>query len=458
MKFLLPFLLLFYLAASGQVSLNVDSVARWYDNTLPSQVTHSKYNEVWGFVQDSKEYGVIGSKEGTYIIDLSNPFFPRKVQFIKGTYFSAVNRDYHDYNGYLYMVCDQGPSTLQIADLSYLPDSVHVIYDSDSLFSNCHNIFIDNATGHLYACDIRKSDTIDLDLEIYDIKTSAIPKLLLTFDDPQVDAFHDIYVVNDTAWGNNGRTGLFVYDFSNLTAPKIIGSLTNYPEQGYNHAGYATEDKSYYYFSDETKGMDLKAVDVRDLSDPSVVKLFNAGQNEDVTVAHNLLVKDTLLYVSYYHEGLQVYSIKDPASPVKAAYYQTYNETITKDSLPEKDYAGYRGAWGVYPFLPSGILLVSDREKGLFVFNLDFEHFEPSPFKTVYPNPFTDNVFLSYPAGDIVSIDLFDANGKLMESGLTFSSSRGLTLILPNINLSSGIYLMKIQARNESFILKLAKI
>ncbi|HAW51782.1 MAG TPA: hypothetical protein DCX54_05545 [Flavobacteriales bacterium] len=457
MKFLLPFFIFFCLPTLGQVSLNVDSVSRWYDKKLPEKVSHAKYNEVWGFVHDSKEYGVIGSKEGTYIVDVSIPFFPRKVQFIKGAYSNAVNRDYDDYNGYLYMVCDQGESTLQIADLSYLPDSVHVIYDSDSLFSNCHNIFIDDPTGHLYACDVRKSDTIDLDLQIYDLNSSAIPELLLTYDDPQVDAFHDIYVVNDTAWGNNGRTGLFIYDFSNKASPKIIGSLTSYPEQGYNHAGYATEDMSYYYFSDETKGMDLKAVDARDLTDPSVVKLFNAGQNKDKIVAHNLLVKDTLLYVSYYHEGMQVYSIKDPASPVKVAHYQTYTQAIKTDSTIEKDYAGFRGMWGVYPYLPSGIILASDREKGLFVFNLDFEHFQPPPFKTVYPNPFTDKLSLSYPAGEIFGVDLYDVTGKLIESGLSISPDRGMTLIRPSVGLNSGIYLLKVRARHESFTLKLAR-
>ena len=34
-----------------------------------------------------------------------------------------------DYNGYLYAVCDENASSLQIMDLSYLPDSVHLVYD-----------------------------------------------------------------------------------------------------------------------------------------------------------------------------------------------------------------------------------------------------------------------------------------------------------------------------------------
>ena len=49
-------------------------------------------------------------------------------------------------------VCDEGPSSLQIMDLSFLPDSVSVIYDDDSLITRSHNIFIDTAYSKLYSC------------------------------------------------------------------------------------------------------------------------------------------------------------------------------------------------------------------------------------------------------------------------------------------------------------------
>ena len=44
----------------------------------------------------------------------------------------------------IYIVCDEGnSSTLQIIDISNLPNSVTTVYDSDSLFQKSHNIFID---------------------------------------------------------------------------------------------------------------------------------------------------------------------------------------------------------------------------------------------------------------------------------------------------------------------------
>ncbi|MEQ8324177.1 MAG: choice-of-anchor B family protein [Vicingaceae bacterium] len=453
------FLLFIPLHLFAQISWNVDSISNWRDQTLPSQVDHRKYNEVWGFVQNGREYGVIGSRAGTYIIDLFNPKAPRLASFIAGAYDDATNRDYHSYNGYLYMVCDQGPSTLQIADLSFLPDSAPIIYDSDALFSNCHNIFIDEYTGHLYACDVRKNDTVDLDLEIYDISSSPTPQLLSTFNEESIDAFHDIYVVRDTAWGNNGRSGLFIYDFTDMSQPVILSSVTEYPQQGYNHAGWATADKRYYYFSDETKNTDLKAVDCSDLSDPEVVFLFNSGVNDVGVVAHNLILKDSLLYVSYYHEGLQVFSIRDPLKPVKVGHYLSYNlfHQPDPDLPPQKDFNGYRGAWGVYPFLPSQHILLSDREKGLFVLKMDFTPDPLTEFKGLHPNPFKTELYLNYPSEDLIRLDLYDVNGKVIQRELQFTAVEDFSLINVRGDLQRGIYVLLVEAKSEKFSIKVCR-
>jgi len=37
------------------------------------------------------------------------------------------------------------------------------------------------------------------------------------------------------------------------------------------------------------------------------------------------------------------------------------------DTYPDNDVASFDGAWSVYPYLPSGNILVSDIDRGLFV-------------------------------------------------------------------------------------------
>src|SRR5690606_29387539 len=60
---------------------------------------------------------------------------------------------------------------------------------------------------------------------------------------------------------------------------------------------------------------------------------------------------------SYYTYGIVIYDATHPDNLVEVGHY---------DTSPHSGY-GFKGAWGVYPFLPSGNLLVSDIEGGLFV-------------------------------------------------------------------------------------------
>jgi len=137
MKRISTLLTAIYISCSlqAQDSLNISVLFHWADTSLPASTNvNNTYNEVWGFVQDGREYAVIGSTMGAHIFDVTDPINSTMVMFIPGAYQGSgvIHRDYHDYNGYLYMVGDQGQdtSTLQIAALSYLPDSAPVVYRS----------------------------------------------------------------------------------------------------------------------------------------------------------------------------------------------------------------------------------------------------------------------------------------------------------------------------------------
>jgi hypothetical protein len=77
------------------------------------------------------------------------------------------------------------------------------------------------------------------------------------------------------------------------------------------------------------------------------------------SIAHNPFIKGDSVYISYYHEGVQVYDISNPNAPVNVSYYDTEPSNT--------NYNGYRGTWGVYPYLPSGNIIASDVARGLFV-------------------------------------------------------------------------------------------
>jgi hypothetical protein len=63
--------------------------------------------------------------------------------------------------------------------------------------------------------------------------------------------------------------------------------------------------------------------------------------------------------VSHYHDGIVIFDISDPNNVQRVAHYDTYTGNT--------NYSGYQGAWGVYPFLPSGRIIGTDVLNGLFV-------------------------------------------------------------------------------------------
>ena len=200
----------------AQDSLNVKLLFNWNDTSIvKSPYWENRYNEVWGVAINDREYAIMGSTAGTHIFDVTNPANSLQVEFIPGADDSVVHRDYHDYNGYLYMVSDEGNSTLQIADLNFLPDSAPVVYDSDSLFARTHNIFIDSLNGILYTTN-------------GDVYSLANPEAPLKIGNSTVDG-HDLYVRNNTVFWNSPYQGVFIYDYSiDPSNPKLLDSITSY--------------------------------------------------------------------------------------------------------------------------------------------------------------------------------------------------------------------------------------
>ena len=414
MKYLLLLSLFFGLFPESQAqdSLDVQVVGRWFDTNLPpSDAFENTYNEIWGFVHGGKEYAVIGSTMGTHIFDVTDPANLLEADFIPGADAGGhiIHRDYDTYDHYLYMVAQEGISSLQIADFSYLPDSVHVVYDSSNLLYGAHNIFIDTAMAKLYSCFVINNGALN-QIEVYSLADPENPTHLAVYNGiPEV---HDFYVWNDTMFANGGTSGFFVVDFSDPLNPLPLGSMSLYPDAGYNHSGWPTHD-GYYYLADENHGLKLKTVDVSDFSDITAVGTFGS-EVDPQSIPHNLILHGNFLYVSYYHDGLWVFDISDRENPQVAGFYDTY---------PFPDHSSYRGAWGVYPFLPSGNILVSDMQSGLFVLDVSTALSVPEAGEQkglkIFPNPSRNQFFLEcdLPQGSNISWAMHDPAGRVVHSG-----------------------------------------
>lgn len=423
----------------AQRGMNMDSLFNWTDPMLvPSSAHFNTYNEIWGYAKDGREYAIIGTTAGTHIFDVTDPALSEEVEFFEGAFVGpqVVHRDYHDHDDYLYSVCDEGPSSLQINDLRFLPDSVPIVYDSNQLFSRSHNIFIDTASARMYVCGG------SVQFAVYSLENPTDPTLLVSgpIDVPfwsTIGYVHDVYVRGDTAYLNAETRGVFIVDFSDLNNITMIGSLDNYPQPGYNHSGWLMPNAPYYAFADETHGTDLKIVDVSDMSDLEVTDTIGSNIDQN-SIVHNLIYTDEYLFVSHYFDGVYVFETSDPAKPTLAAYFDTSDE-------PHQ--AGwYRGCWGVYPFLPSGNILASDMQSGLWVLS------PPQPNSvseigneiarfTVYPNPATDA--LTIPSDyQNATFEIINTRGQILHSGILLGSRLDVS------NINAGLYLLRITSES----------
>jgi hypothetical protein len=389
---------------------------------------------------------MLGSTEGVHFFEITDQNTFELIDFVQGAFSgpTVIHRDIKTYQNYAFMVCDEGSSSLQIVDLQYLPDSVHLIYENDSSFSRVHNIFLDEPNERLYACSVQPSVNGILQplipLQIYDISDVTNPTLL--YEGPgDIPEVHDVFVRDNIAYLNCGFDGIRVYDFSYVSSPVFIQNMSIYQDQGYNHQGWLSPDGARYVFADETNGSSVKSCSVA--ANHELTIEGNVGTNsENGSVPHNVMITDAYAFVAYYNEGLRIYDIRSKL-PKEIAFYDTYpiDEPIFK----------MNGAWGVYTQLPSARLLVSDRRNGLFLLDFNRTAFlsdAPSDIN-VYPNPVLPSAFftirLEEDRESSFSLEISDGTGRIVYQE-SIVNANFAEVRAPE---SAGLYTIRIEYANE---------
>ena len=215
------FLLLSF-AGYSQFQKNVELLDRWFSDTILTNSSQVRYSSCWAFEQEGKEYGVIGSTEGSHFFELTAENKFRFIDFIPGRFVSSqvITREFKNFGKYLYASCDEGPSSLQVIDLSYLPDSVQLVADyRNELFGKIHNLFVDTTNELLYAClvtpVVNNAELSTVPLRVFSLQDPVSPTLV--WEGPSdILEVHDIFVRDNLAILNCGYDGIRVYDLRQL--------------------------------------------------------------------------------------------------------------------------------------------------------------------------------------------------------------------------------------------------
>lgn len=442
-------------------SENITLYSNWYDPAVVAEPYYGiKYNSVWGYADPGtgREFAIIGSTAGTYFLEVTNPSTPVLKNFIAGRRNKCIWREYKTYSKYLYMVSDDAaPNSLQIADLSTLATTgaATLVYDSDSIFVRAHTIFIDG--DKLYGGSVTTKSTY-YSMAVYSLVNPVRPLLLrsLNQDQGEPSTVHDMLVKNDTVYASGGYNGLYIFKFD--TSFTLLNSFTSYPGQGYNHSSALTPDGKTLVFTDEVPAnLPVKVLDVSDLSNLQIKSSFKS--NEGAT-AHNVYMKDNKLIIAYYQDGLYIYDLKDPANPKRTGFFDTYPQNGSIYTSPT-----YAGNWGAYVDLPSGNILASDMQNGLFVLNAtnalaSGEKTATKDLVSMHPNPFSGSISINILSREEqqAKVKIFDVTGKLVLDQVNTLSGGSNNINLSTESLPAGVYIINIDGINLSIHRKMVKV
>ncbi|MBK97238.1 MAG: hypothetical protein CL672_00370 [Balneola sp.] len=399
-----------------------------YAHLTPIDLGGQQVNDIWGWfdIETSKEYALVGLTDGVSFVDVTNPNrpivvgkliesdLPSKYNSFNLNDFPACNlglgssttakmvtqgsawRDMKVFNDHMFVVSDAQIHGVQVFDLTRLRtfEDQFLSFKEDALYTklgNAHNIAINEATGFGYAVGVTQADTCGsrnkTGLHIIDLNKPKNPTFAGCYSDPatEVNSLYSagIGYIHDTQCilyngpddrhkdkelcFSSAEGAVVITDVDDKNNPKTL-STTSHPDMGYSHQGWLTEDHRYFLMNDELDelnfGRNTKTYiwDVSNISEPTFLGYHTHNTN---SIDHNLFVRDNYLIQSNYSSGLRVFDLLD-------VHKARLNEVAYFDSEPTHNEANWNGSWGNYPYLPSGILLISDIRNGLFIVRPDY--------------------------------------------------------------------------------------
>lgn len=315
--------------------------------------THGDLSDIWGYVDTTgKEYALVGAYTGTSIVDISTPSAPVEVFFSPGA--NSIWRDLKVWNKHAYII-NEANNGLKIIDMSDLPGSittgdVYQFTGSTYPFTSAHDIYIDeNGYAYILGSNNGVGGAIILDLNV----NPKVPIEVGRYNDYYI---HDAMVRGDTMWAGCVNDGFFAaVDVSNKANP--ITMATQNTPNFFTHNCWISDDGNTLFTTDEKSNAFIASYDVSNLANIAELDRIQSHPGDQI-IPHNAFVFGDYVVTSYYTSGVTIHDASNPNSMVEVGNY---------DTSPLYSGGTFNGCWGVYPYLPSGLIIASDIENGLFI-------------------------------------------------------------------------------------------
>ena len=332
-------------------------------------------NDSWGWTDATtgKEYALVGTTTGAAFVDISNPLNPILLGKLPTASVNSLWRDIKVYNNYAFIVADNaGSHGMQIFDLTRLrnvanPPETFTADANYNGFGSAHNIVINEDTGFAYAVG---TNTFNGGPHFINIQNPTNPVAaggyaldgythdaqVVTYRGPDSD-----YIGREIYIGSN-EDEVVIVDVTDKANPTQISSIS-YANMGFVHQGWFTEDLNYFVVGDEVDELNFSNnsrtlfFDFTNLDNPS---LHFEYFGPTAAIDHNVYTKNNQLFIANYTAGMRVLDISNIGN-------RTATEVGFFDTFPPNNDTSFNGAWNVYPYFPSGVIIISDINRGLFI-------------------------------------------------------------------------------------------
>ena len=333
-------------------------------------------NDCWGWTDSStgKEYVLMGLDNGTAFVDINESTNPILIGKLPTTTENSSWRDIKVYDNHAYIVSEADSHGVQVFDLTRLREAnPPENFSPDRVLQTvptAHNMVVNPDSGYGYVVGTDKKDDFRGGVHFLDLNNPQSIKFVGGYADAGYS--HDAQVVNyrgpdqdyvgkEIFIGSN-ESKLVVIDVTDKQNPKTIAE-TSYQNTQYVHQGWFDKTQRFFILGDELDEFRLGGktrtlvFDLNDLDNPV---LHHTYYGPTAVIDHNGYVVEDLFYLANYSAGIRVIDIGGLAD-------KNMKEIGFFDTFPEHNSTVFNGAWNVYPFFESGVIAISDINRGLFL-------------------------------------------------------------------------------------------
>ncbi|MBI5916474.1 MAG: choice-of-anchor B family protein, partial [Bacteroidetes bacterium] len=328
--------------------------------TLTDQIDYTQnLSSLWGYIdpEDSTEYAAVGTSTGLAVVDLTDPYDVQEIAFVPDV--NSSWREVKSWGHYIFAVTEGGGGMLVVnmnnpANVT----STHWAPNIPGLgvLNKVHSITVDEF-GFLYlnGSNLNGGGPLIVDVSADNGNPVYVGKMPAIY-------CHDSYARNNILFTSDIYAGNFkVYNITDKANPVLLA--TQQTPFNFTHNTWLNDASDVVFTADEKANAPVTAYDISDLGNIMELDQFRPEATIGIgTIPHNVHVWNDWVVTAYYTNGTIIIDGSRPENMIEVGNFDSFV------SNP----AGFFGVWGVYPYFPSGIVIASDMQNGLLVYDVNY--------------------------------------------------------------------------------------